>query len=103
MRIRQNLSPIRQSFTKAVSVGGSNLTRAVSSGGIKLMRGVDALWNEFEKGILDETEEDRSPAVSRPQDSTNVTPGKVSFQSDRQCDYHKIILTISIAQQKIPK
>ncbi|KAG2174103.1 hypothetical protein INT43_004123 [Umbelopsis isabellina] len=72
MRIRQNLSPIRQSFTKAVSAGGSNLTRAVSSGGIKLMRGVDALWNEFEKGVLDETEEGRTPEVSNSQESTSA-------------------------------
>lgn len=56
MRIRQNLSPLRQTFSKAVSVGGTNISRAVSSGGVKLMRGVDALWSEFEKGMQEGAE-----------------------------------------------
>ncbi|GAB5590512.1 hypothetical protein Unana1_05412 [Umbelopsis nana] len=64
MRIRQNLSPLRQTFTKAVSVGGTNISRAVSSGGSKLMRGVDALWSEFEKGMQEGPEYDQAASAS---------------------------------------
>jgi dihydroorotase-like cyclic amidohydrolase len=45
------------------------------------MRGVDALWNEFEKGVMDETETDRSPRATDTQDSSNAMPGSVSLES----------------------
>lgn len=76
MKIRQNLSPLRQSLTKAVSVGGSNISRAVSSGGIRLMRGVDALWGEFEKGMHEDLEHIPSDSVSEKSTATTTSiPG----------------------------
>lgn len=76
MKIRQNLSPLRQSLTKAVSVGGSNISRAVSSGGIRLMRGVDALWGEFEKGMHEDPEHNSSDSVSEKSTATTTSlPG----------------------------
>ncbi|CAO3692602.1 unnamed protein product [Umbelopsis ramanniana] len=73
MKIRQNLSPLRQSLTKAVSVGGSNISRAVSSGGIRLMRGVDALWGEFEKGMHEDPEHIPSDSVSEKSTATTTS------------------------------
>ncbi|KAI9257848.1 transport protein Avl9-domain-containing protein, partial [Helicostylum pulchrum] len=48
LQLKQNLTPIRNTLSKAMSGGA----KAVSSGRSKLMKGVDAFWNE---GSTDET------------------------------------------------
>lgn len=42
LQLKQNLTPIRNTLSKAMSGGA----KAVSSGRSKLMKGVDAFWNE---------------------------------------------------------
>jgi hypothetical protein len=56
LQLKQNLAPIRNTLSKAMSGGA----KAVSSGRSKLMKGVDAIWNEFERGAAS-TNEDGSP------------------------------------------
>ncbi|KAI8141594.1 transport protein Avl9-domain-containing protein [Fennellomyces sp. T-0311] len=51
LQLRQNLAPLRNTLSRAVS--GS--AKAVSSGRSRLIKGMDALWNEFEKGVQDES------------------------------------------------
>ncbi|ORZ00136.1 transport protein Avl9-domain-containing protein [Syncephalastrum racemosum] len=55
LQLRQNFAPLRQSLSRAMSGGA----KAVNSGRTRLFRGVDALWNEFEKGMDREEEEQR--------------------------------------------
>lgn len=50
MQLKQNLAPIRNTLSKAMSGGA----KAVSSGRSKLMKGVDAFWNDFERGAVNE-------------------------------------------------
>ncbi|KAG0168554.1 late secretory pathway protein avl9 [Apophysomyces sp. BC1015] len=51
LQLRQNLAPLRQTISKAMSGGA----KAVSSGRSRLMRGVDAIWNEFDRDIHEDS------------------------------------------------
>ncbi|KAI8983830.1 transport protein Avl9-domain-containing protein [Pilobolus umbonatus] len=46
LQLKQNLAPIRNTLSKAMSGGA----KAVSSGRSKFMKGVDALWSDMDKG-----------------------------------------------------
>ena len=50
MQLRQNFQPLRNTLSRAVSGGA----KAVSTGRSRLFRGMDALWNEFERGMNEE-------------------------------------------------
>ncbi|KAL0076098.1 transport protein Avl9-domain-containing protein [Phycomyces blakesleeanus] len=50
LQLRQNLAPLRQTFSKAMSGGA----KAVSTGRSRFLKGMDALWTEFERGPQDE-------------------------------------------------
>ncbi|KAI8640104.1 transport protein Avl9-domain-containing protein [Parasitella parasitica] len=54
LQLKQNLAPIRNTLSKAMSGGA----KAVFSGRSKL----NAMWNEFERGTNDSTKEQHSPA-----------------------------------------
>ncbi|KAI7867592.1 transport protein Avl9-domain-containing protein [Spinellus fusiger] len=45
LQLRQNLAPLRQTFSKAMSGGA----KAVFTGRSKLLKGMDALWTEIER------------------------------------------------------
>ncbi|KAI7852857.1 hypothetical protein BDC45DRAFT_180073 [Circinella umbellata] len=51
LQLKQNFQPLRNTLSRAVSGGA----KAVSTGGSRLFRGMDALWNEFERGMNEET------------------------------------------------
>lgn len=61
LQLKQNLAPIRNTLSKAMSGGA----KAVSSGRSKLMKGVDAFWNEFERGAASTNEEGGSSSSAR--------------------------------------
>ncbi|KAI8054815.1 transport protein Avl9-domain-containing protein [Thamnidium elegans] len=48
LQLKQNLTPIRNTLSKAMSGGA----KAVSSGRSKLMKGVDAFWNEGSTDVI---------------------------------------------------
>ncbi|KAG2212399.1 hypothetical protein INT47_001760, partial [Mucor saturninus] len=50
LQLKQNLAPIRNTLSKAMSGGA----KAVSTGRSKLMKGVDAFWNDSERGPINE-------------------------------------------------
>ncbi|KAI9278185.1 hypothetical protein BDA99DRAFT_491415 [Phascolomyces articulosus] len=58
LQLRQNLAPLRHTLTRAMTGGA----KAVSTGRSRLIRGMDALWNEFERGMNDESSPRRSSA-----------------------------------------
>ncbi|CAO3612613.1 unnamed protein product [Mucor hiemalis] len=50
LQLKQNLAPLRNTFSKAMSGGA----KAVSSGRSKFMKGVEGFWNDFERGATNE-------------------------------------------------
>ncbi|KAI9488955.1 transport protein Avl9-domain-containing protein [Zychaea mexicana] len=62
LQLRQNLAPLRQTLSRAVSGGA----KAMSTGRSRLFRGMDALWNEFERGANDEAPRRSSADTANP-------------------------------------
>ncbi|CDS09209.1 hypothetical protein LRAMOSA10569 [Lichtheimia ramosa] len=58
LQLKQNLAPLRQTLSRAMSGGA----KAFSSGRSKLFKGMDNFWNEFERGIQDGDSPRRSSA-----------------------------------------
>jgi hypothetical protein len=71
LQLKQNLAPLRNTLSKAMSGGA----KAVSTGRSRFMKGVDAFWNDFERGPNDE------PAVT--QRGTSFPSSPVSRNSSQ--------------------
>ena len=67
LQLKQNLAPLRNSLSRAMSGGA----KAVSSGRSKLMKGVDAFWNDFERGAGETEPAARDQVPSSPTNSRN--------------------------------
>ncbi|KAG1178027.1 hypothetical protein G6F70_000019 [Rhizopus microsporus] len=67
LQLNQNLAPIRNTLSKAVSGGA----KVVSKGSTKFMKGVDAFWNELERSSS-ETTRNGEPSSSSSTTATST-------------------------------